>query len=271
MSPDSADVYLSDGMTEELITSLSGIRELTVIARTSTMKYRSTQKGISEIARELNVGTLIEGSVRKAGNRVRITVQLIDAATEGHIWARNYDRQLDDIFAIQSEIAEKVANELSVKLVSSERARLERRPTEDTEVYMLYLKGRHYWNERSDEGLLKAISYFEKAVERDKDFALGYSGLADCYVVMGRNGPGPSAPSYEKARRPSKRLWSWILASPKPTLPSAASSTTPTTTGGPQRQSTRGRSSSNRTTRRHISGTHIYWSCGDGSRKPRPR
>src|SRR5580700_5559099 len=200
MSPDSADVYLSDGMTEELITSLSGIRELTVIARTSTMKYRSTQKGISEIAGELNVGTLVEGSVRKAGNRVRIGVQLIDAATEGHVWARNYDRQLDDIFAVQSEIAEKVANELSVKLVSSERARLERKPTEDTEVYMLYLKGRHYWNERSDEGLLKAVSYFEKAVERDKDFALGYSGLADCYVVMGRNGPGPSAPSYEKAR-----------------------------------------------------------------------
>jgi adenylate cyclase len=200
MSPDPADVYLSDGMTEELITSLSGIRELTVIARTSTMKYRSTQKGISEIARELNVGTLIEGSVRKAGNRVRITVQLVDAATEGHIWARNYDRQLDDIFAIQSEIAEKVANDLSVKLVSSERARLERKPTEDTEGYMLYLKGRHYWNERSDEGLLKAISYFEKAVERDRGFALGYSGLADCYVVMGRNGPGPSAPSYEKAR-----------------------------------------------------------------------
>jgi adenylate cyclase len=200
MSPDPADMYLSDGMTEELITSLSEIRELTVIARTSIMKYRSTQKGVSEIARELNVGTLVEGSVRKAGNRVRITVQLVDAATEGHVWARNYDRQLDDIFAVQSEIAEKVANELSVKLVSSERARLERKPTEDTEVYMLYLKGRHYWNERSDEGLLKAISYFEKAVERDKDFALGYSGLADCYVVMGRNGPGPSAPSYEKAR-----------------------------------------------------------------------
>ncbi len=200
MSPDSADVYLSDGMTEELITSLSGIRGLMVIARTSVMKYRSTQKGISEIARELNVGSLVQGSVRKAGNRVRITVQLIDAATEGHIWARNYDRQLDDIFAIQSEIAEKVAGDLSVKLVSSERARLERKPTEDTEAYMLYLKGRHYWNERSDEGLLKAVAYFEKAVEMDKDFALGYSGLADCYNVMGRNGPGEPAPNFEKAK-----------------------------------------------------------------------
>jgi adenylate cyclase len=200
MSPDPADVYLSDGMTEELITSLSGIRELMVIARTSIMKYRSTQKGVSEIARELSVGTLVEGSVRKAGNRVRIAVQLVDAATESHVWARNYDRQLDDIFAIQSEIAEEVARELSVKLVSSERARLERRPTEDTEVYMLYLKGLQYWNERSDEGLLKAVSYFEKAVERDRNFALGYSGLANCYVVMGRNGPGPSAPNYQKAR-----------------------------------------------------------------------
>ena len=187
-------------MTEELITSLSGIRELTVIARTSVMKYRATQKGVSEIARELNVGAVIEGSVRKAGERLRITVQLIDAATEGHIWAQNYDRKLDDIFAIQSEIAEKVVTELSVKLVGAEKNRLEKMPTKDSEVYMLYLKGRHYWNERSDEGLQKAVSCFEQAVKRDPDFALGYTGLADCYNVMGKNGPGEPGPNFERAK-----------------------------------------------------------------------
>ncbi len=198
MSPEAGDSYLADGMTEELITSLSGMRELMVIARTSVMRFRSSQKGVTEIAGELNVGTVIEGSVRRAGNRIRVTVQLIDAATEAHLWAQSYDRLLDDIFAVQSEIAGKVSKELAVHLLSSERERLDRKPTEDTEAYMLYLKGRHHWNERTDEGLLRAVSYFEKAVERDPKFALGYSGLADCYVVMGRNGPGSSDDNYSK-------------------------------------------------------------------------
>ena len=108
-------------MTEELITSLSGVRQLTVIARTSVMKYKGSQKGASDVGKELNVGTLIEGSVRKAGNKVRITAQLIDTSTEGHLWAQNYDRNLDDVFAIQSEIAEKVAGELKIRLVDSEK------------------------------------------------------------------------------------------------------------------------------------------------------
>ena len=200
MSPDPLDGYLADGMTEELITSLAGVRGLTVIARTSVMKYRATQKGVSEIARELNVGAVMEGSVRKAGERLRITVQLIDPATEGHLWAQNYDRKLDDIFAIQAEIAEKVVSELSVRLAGAEKNRLEKRPTQDPEVYMLYLKGRNYWNERSDEGLQKAVTYLEQAVRKDPGFALGYTGLADCYSVMGRNGPGEPAPNFERAK-----------------------------------------------------------------------
>ncbi len=199
MSPDPQDAYLSDGMTEELITSLSGVRQLTVIARTSSMKYKGTSKGVSEIAKELNVGSLVEGSVRKAGNRVRVTVQLINATTEGHVWAQNYDRQLDDIFAIQSEIAEKVVSQLAVHLVGSEKARLEKKPTENPEGYMLYLKGRHYWNKRSDEGLLKAVSYFEQAVKKDPEFALGYAGLSACYSVMARNGPGSPSDNFELA------------------------------------------------------------------------
>ena len=200
LSPDRADEYLADGMTEELITSLSGVRELTVVARTSVMKYKGTPKGISEIGRELGVGTVVEGSVRKAGNKVRVTVQLIDAMTEGNLWAQNYDRQLDDLFAIQSEIAESVASELRVKLVGSEKKRLEKKPTENSEAYTLYLKARLFWNERSRESIEKAIAYFKRAIKLDPSFALGYSGLADCYQVLGHNQLAEFGPSYEKAR-----------------------------------------------------------------------
>ena len=200
LSPDRADEYLADGMTEELITSLSGVRELTVVARTSSMRYKGSPKGISEIGRELNVGSLVEGSVRKAGNRVRVTVQLIDTGSEGHVWAQNYDRQLDDLFAIQSEIAESVAGELRVKLVGSERKRLEKRPTASPEAYTLYLKARLFWDDRSRESMEKAVVYFNKAIKLDPRFALGYSGLADCYQVLAHNQLAKFGPSYEKSR-----------------------------------------------------------------------
>jgi adenylate cyclase len=200
LSSDRADEYLADGMTEELIMSLSGVRELTVVARTSVMRYKGSPKSASEIGRELNVGTLVEGSVRKAGIRVRVTVQLIDTGSEGHLWAQSYDRQLDDIFEIQSEIAEKVAKELRIQLLESEKLRLEVRPTTDAEAYTFYMKGRHFWNDRSDEGLSKAIAYFEHAIKKDPKFALGYSGLADCYAVMARNSQAEFEPTYKKAK-----------------------------------------------------------------------
>src|SRR5713101_2154876 len=184
MSPDPNDEYFADGMTEELITALSGLRELTVIARTSDMQYKNSPKRVAEVGRELKTGTVIEGSVRKAANKVRITVQMIDATTEGHLWVQNSDRQMDDIFAIQSEIAEKVADALKVKLIDSTRHRLEKKPTENTEAYMLYLRGRYYWNERTREDIDKAIKYFEHAIRIDPQFAPSYSGLADCYSVI---------------------------------------------------------------------------------------
>ena len=133
------------------------MKELTVIARTSVMQYKNAPKRISEIGKELGVGTLVEGSVRKAANKVRITIQLIDARNEGHLWAQNYDKQLDDIFAIQSEVAQKVADTLKVQLVESERLRLERGATKNTEAYTLFLQGNFYWNKRTTEGLNKAI------------------------------------------------------------------------------------------------------------------
>ncbi len=200
MSPDASDEYFAEGMTEELITTLAKIRGLTVIARTSIMQYKNTTKRISEISKELGTGTLIEGSVRKSGEKIRITVQLLDSKTESHLWAENYDNKLvDDVFAIQSEIAVKVADELRVKLAGEERVMIEAIPTIVTAAYTLYLKGRHYWNERSKESVEKAIVYFQEAVKKDPGFALGYAGLADCYQVMARNGLAEYAPSYEKA------------------------------------------------------------------------
>jgi adenylate cyclase len=200
MSPDPNDEYFADGMTEELITTLAGIKELTVIARTSVMQYKKASKKVLDIGRELSAGTVLEGSVRKAGNKVRITVQLIDARSDGHIWAQNYDRELDDIFAIQSEIAEKVAGTLRVKLLESERGRMESRQAADVGAYTLYLKGRHYWNERTKQGMEKAIEYFNAAIKQDPSFARGYSGIADCYGVMAKNGIMEPESGYRNAK-----------------------------------------------------------------------
>ena len=187
MSPDVNDEYFADGMTEELITSLSAVTELTVIARTSTMQYKNATKRISEIGRELGVGTLIEGSVRKSGSKVRITVQLIDARNEGHLWAQNYDKQLDDVFTVQSEVAEKVAEALKVKLVKSEIRRIEKVSSRNPEAYNIYLKGLFYFNKRTPEAVRKSVDLFEESLKLDPTFALGYSGLAQAYFVMAAN------------------------------------------------------------------------------------
>ncbi len=199
MSPDPDDEYFADGMTEELITALSGISELTVIARTSVMPYKTAVKRVAEIGRELGAGTIIEGSVRKAANKVRISVQVIDARNEGHLWAQNYDKQLNDVFAVQSEIAEKVAETLRVKLLESGKRRLETPPTGSTEAYTLYLKGRYFWNLRSKEAMEKAIEHFTAAVEADPRFALGYAGLAECYGTIATNGQADPVTAYPKA------------------------------------------------------------------------
>jgi TolB-like protein/Tfp pilus assembly protein PilF len=184
MSPDPNDAYFADGMMEELITTLSKVGELTLVARTSVMQYRNSAKRISTIAQELNTGTLIEGSVRKATNKVRITVQLLDGVTENHVWAENYDRDLNDVFEIQSDVAKRVSEVLKVQLLPSEERQIEKRPTLSREAHILYLKGRYYWNERTPQSIKTAVEYFEKAMEQDPSFALAYAGLADCYVIL---------------------------------------------------------------------------------------
>lgn len=191
LSADPNDRYFADGMTEELISTISRIDELSVISRTSVMRYRDTTMPIGEIGRELSAGTLLEGSVRKAGNKLRITTQLIDAKNDKHLWVQSYDRDMTDIFAIQADIAEQVAEALEIRLVSKEKMALQKRQTGNPESYTLYLKGRYTWNDRTGESVRKAIKYFEEAVRLDPNFALAYSGLADCYNILENRGIVP--------------------------------------------------------------------------------
>ena len=192
MSVDPENEYFADGMTEELIDRLSQVKGLRVIARTSVMGYKKKEQKISEIAKELGVGTLVEGSVRKSGNKVRITVQLIDANTEEHLWSSKYDRDLDDVFAIQTEISERVTEQLRVQIVDSEKRLLEKIPTGSTEAYTLYLKARYYWTQRNRLSVEKAIEYLQKALLIDPNLALAYSDMADAYVILGEIGNLPS-------------------------------------------------------------------------------
>jgi len=184
ISPNPSDEYFSDGMTEELIATLSRIKSLGVIARTSIIRYKGLTKPVVEIGRELNVGTVLEGSVRVAGKKLRITAQLIDAGTEEHLWSETYDRNLEDAFSIQSEIARRIARALKVRVLQSETLRLEKKATGIPEAYSLYLKGRHSLNTRTEKGLKDAIQKFESSIKRDQKFALAYTGLADAYSIL---------------------------------------------------------------------------------------
>jgi len=184
MSPDPNDAFLADGVTEEIISTASGISGLSVISRTSVMGYKGTTKKIGEIGKELNAGSVLEGSFRKAGNRIRVTAQLVDVNSDSHLWSQNYDRNLDDVFEVQSEIAEKVADSLRIKILTPEKERIERKPTENTTAYTLYLKGRYHLSKRGLDDIKKASEYFELAVHEDPSFALGYAGLGDCALLL---------------------------------------------------------------------------------------
>jgi adenylate cyclase len=188
MSSDPSDEYFADGMTEELISTMSKIEQLQVISRTSIMQFKKNPKPIPVVSGELNVGTILEGSVRKSGNKLRITVQMIDASKDRHLWSENYDRELEDVFAIQSEIAKQVSEALKLRILPAEQARLKREPTESKGAYLMYLKGRYYWNERTREGLEKAIRYLTEATKIDPDYAQAYAGLGDCYIVQENHG-----------------------------------------------------------------------------------
>jgi adenylate cyclase len=186
-SVDPNDGFFADGMTEEVISTVSGISGLSVISRTSVMGYKGTTKKVKEIGKELEVGSVVEGSFRKAGNRIRVTVQLVDAASDRHIWVQTYDRTLDDIFQVQSDVAKKVAEALSVRILSDEAERIEKKPTANTAAHSLYLRGRFLWNKRGIDDLKMAAECFERATQEDPGFALGYVGQADCAALLRSN------------------------------------------------------------------------------------
>jgi TolB-like protein/class 3 adenylate cyclase len=187
MSSDPEQEYFSDGITEDIITQISKLHELKVISRTSIIQYKQTKKSLPEIASELKVSYLLEGSVRKSGNRLRIVSQLIDAKHDEHLWAETYDRDLTDIFAIQTEIAEKIANALKTSLTSGEQKRIAEQPTSNLEAYNFYLLGKSHYHKGTPEDFDKAVEYYNKAITMDPNFALAYASLA---VSIGYKGAG---------------------------------------------------------------------------------
>ncbi len=184
LSGDPQQDYFADGMTEALITDLAQIRSLRVISRTSVMQYKGSRKPLPEVARALHVDAVVEGSVLRSGERVRITAQLIQARTDRHLWAKTYERDLRDVLALQSEVASAIAQEVKVKLTPQEQVRMASSRPVDREAYEAYLKGSYFWNKRTPEGLTKATEFFQQAIEKDPGYALAYAGLAESYFAL---------------------------------------------------------------------------------------
>jgi TolB-like protein/Tfp pilus assembly protein PilF len=202
LSSDEEQTWFSDGITDVIINQLSKISDLRVLSRTSTLKYdeKEEKKSIPEIGEELGVNYLIEGTVQRQENKMRISVQLIRALNEGHIWAEVYDREWKDIFDVQSDIAQRIAEELKTVLTPKEKELVEKSQTENPEAYNLYLQGRFFWNKRTEAGLNKSVEYFEKAIEVDPNYALAYAGLADTYYNQAWWGLVPREEGYAKAK-----------------------------------------------------------------------
>ena len=205
ISRDPSDDYFADGMTEELISTLSRITGLRVIARTSVMRYKGPSKSVAEIGRELGVESVVEGSVRKSGEKIRMTAKLVDTKSEEPLWSQEYDRDLLDVFSIQSDIAQRIASALKFRVMGDERQGIERRATHNLDAYTSYLKGRYFWNRRTYEGLEKAIDSFEDAARREPTYALAYAGLADSYAMLALFEFLPPKEAYPKARRAARK------------------------------------------------------------------
>jgi TolB-like protein/Tfp pilus assembly protein PilF len=184
LSRDPDNAFFAEGVQDEILTRLAKIADLKVIARTSTQRFKSTPDDLQQIAKQLGVMNILEGTVQKAGDQVRVNVQLINAVTDAHLWAETYDRKLTDIFAVESEIAKAIAETLQAKLTGAEKSSIAKAPTANPEAYELYLKGRFFWNKRTGTDLRKAIDYFNQAIAKDPNYALAYVGLADSYLLL---------------------------------------------------------------------------------------
>lgn len=185
LSDDPDQEYFVDGMTDALRQNLQGIHSLRVISRTSSMHYRGSGKPLPDIARELNVDAVVEGSVLRSGDRVRINVELVHAGMDGHLWSNSYERDLRDVFVVQAEVAKRIADEIRVTLTPRDKAQLARIRPPNPDAYRSYSKGRFLWNKRDEQDLKKAIDYFQQAIDADPEYALAYDGLADSWIPLG--------------------------------------------------------------------------------------
>jgi TolB-like protein/Flp pilus assembly protein TadD len=205
LSGEPANAYFADGIQEEILTRLSKIADLKVISRTSTQRFKSAPSNLLEIARQLGVAHILEGSAQRSADQVRVNVQLIDAATDAHLWAETYDRRLTDIFAVETEIAAKIADVLQAKLTGAEHRAIAARPTENNEAHELYLKGRYFFGKRTVDDLKRAIDYFNQALAKDPNYAPAYAGLADSYVLLPEYSNESSAELFAKARAAAEK------------------------------------------------------------------
>ncbi len=205
LSSDPENEYFADGITEDVIAHLSKIRALKVISRTSVMAFKQRDQSLKEIGARLEAAALLEGSVRRVGDRVRIVAQLIDAETDRHLWAETYDRRLTDVFAIQTDVALHIASALQAELSPDEKSRLHKEPTSDLQAYQLYLQGRHCYLRYTEEGTRKGLEYFERAIAKDPDYALAHAALAMAYTELGETGGLRPDEAYARAKEASAR------------------------------------------------------------------
>src|SRR5213594_1624586 len=184
LSEEKGNAYFAEGMQDEILTRLAKVSDLKVVSRTSTQHFKSSPDNLPQIAKQLGVMHVLEGSGQKSNDQVRVNVQLINALTDAHLWADTYDRKLTDIFAVESEIAKMIADTLQAKLTGSEKQMMAAQPTSNTEAYELYHKGKSLWEKRSGDNIPKAIAYYEQAIARDPNYALAYAGLAKAYILL---------------------------------------------------------------------------------------
>src|SRR5712664_937657 len=209
LSEEKGNAFFAEGVQDEILTRLAKVADLKVISRTSTQHFKSAPDNLPQIAKQLGVAHILEGSVQKANNQVRVNVQLINALTDAHLWADTYDRKLTDIFAVESEIAKTIAETLRARLTGSEKSLITKAPTANPEAYELYLKGRFFWNKRNGDDLRKAIDYFNQAIAKDPNYALAYVGVADSYLLLpsyGAVSPVDSVPPAQAALKKALEL-----------------------------------------------------------------
>ena len=204
LSRDPDNAYFAEGVQDEILTRLAKIGDLKVISRTSTEKYKSAPANLREIAQQLGVAHIVEGSVQKANDQVRVNVQLINALTDAHLWADTYDRKLLDIFSVESDIAKTIADTLQAKLSGSEKTAISKKPTANPEAYQLYLQGRFFWNKRTASDLRKSIDYFDQAIAKDPNYALAYAATAQSWPLLPAYDGGAPNERFPKAEHAAR-------------------------------------------------------------------